>query len=157
MQKSRQEIKDNKIIGEILGSSEICRLAFMDGNRPYILPFNYGYRDNCIFIHCAREGRKIELLKENNQVCFEVEQHAEIIHSDKACRWTTRYRSVVGYGYVDIVDDFEEKCRGLDVIMKHNGARHKPDYEKKNVDNMLLLRLNITEISGKQSDSRNGA
>lgn len=57
------EIKDPKIIEEILSDSEICRIAMMDGDKPYILPFNYGYKHKAIYIHCAREGKKIEHLK----------------------------------------------------------------------------------------------
>ncbi len=70
MRKKNQEIADPKIIEEILKESEICRLAMMDGDKPYILPFNYGYKDNCIYIHCAKEGKKIDLLRKNGEVNY---------------------------------------------------------------------------------------
>jgi nitroimidazol reductase NimA-like FMN-containing flavoprotein (pyridoxamine 5'-phosphate oxidase superfamily) len=157
MKRSKQEITGRNIIEEILSTSEICRLGFMDNDRPYILPFNYGYRDNCIYIHCAREGKKIDLIRKNNSVCIEIEQHAEIERHARACKWATAYRSVVGYGRVEIISDYVQKSRGLDIIMKHNGAddSHDLNYEKGQVDAMLILKVEITEITGKQSSQWN--
>ncbi len=63
MRKINQEIKDLQIIEDILSSSIICRIAMIDGERPYLLPFNYGYKDNCIYIHSALEGKKLDVLR----------------------------------------------------------------------------------------------
>jgi nitroimidazol reductase NimA-like FMN-containing flavoprotein (pyridoxamine 5'-phosphate oxidase superfamily) len=151
MRKKNQEITDKNILEEILAGSKICRLAMMDGNRPYIVPFNYGYKDGYIYIHSALEGKKLELLRQNNKVCFEVEQVAEIITYPVACRWETAYCSVIGYGEVEIVTDFDDKENGLKVIMAHNGFVGEATFEKKSVDLMVILKLRITEITGKQS------
>jgi nitroimidazol reductase NimA-like FMN-containing flavoprotein (pyridoxamine 5'-phosphate oxidase superfamily) len=93
----------------------------LDNDTPYILPFNYGYKDNGIYIHSAPEGGKIELLRKNNKVCFEIEQIAEIVKHDKPCKWETKYRSIVGYGEVEIITDYEQKKKGLDIIMSQYG------------------------------------
>lgn len=157
MRQLKQEITDKRIIDEILSKSEICRLGFIDTGRPYILPFNYGYRDGFVFIHCANEGKKIDLIKKNNIVCIEIEQTAKVKRYEKACKWSTLYRSVIGYGRVEIITDYEQKRQGLDVIMKHNGAdlSHDLNYEKDKVDSMSLLKVEITEITGKQSSNWN--
>jgi len=157
MRRVKQEISGRAIIDKVLSSSEICRLGFMDNDRPYILPFNYGYQDNCIYIHCANEGKKIDLIKKNNNVCIEIEQIARIERYEKACKWATRYRSLIGYGTVEIITDYEQKRKGLDVIMKHNGANetHDLNYEKNQVDSMSILKVKITEITGKQSSNWN--
>jgi nitroimidazol reductase NimA-like FMN-containing flavoprotein (pyridoxamine 5'-phosphate oxidase superfamily) len=83
MKKKNQEIIDKRIINEILTCSEICRIAMLDNDSPYILPVNYGYKDNIIYIHSAPEGKKIDLLKKNNKICFEIEQKAEIVKHEK--------------------------------------------------------------------------
>lgn len=72
MRKINQEITDQKIIEQILSSSKICRLAMIDGNSPYLLPFNYGYKEGAIDIHTAPEGKKLKIPKENNLVCFQI-------------------------------------------------------------------------------------
>ena len=95
MRKTKQEITDEKVLEEILSGAEICRLAMMDGHRPYLLPFNFGYADGSLYIHSAPEGKKIELLNINNQVCFEIEDTVRIIKKEKACGWTTLYRTLL--------------------------------------------------------------
>src|SRR6056297_506371 len=152
MKKVNQEIKDKAELEEILSNSEICRLGFMDKNSPYILPFNYGYQDNCIYIHCANKGKKIDLIKQNNYVCIEIEQSARIEKYKKACKWTTSYRSLIGYGFVKIITDEEQKRKAMDIIMKHNGASasHDLNYENNKIASMSILKVEITEMTGKQ-------
>ena len=153
MRKARQEIKDNKVLEEILKGSLICRLAMIDGNLPYMLPFNYGYRDGCLYIHSAPEGKKIELLGKNKRVCFEVEDKMEITGGEKACDWSTRYRSVVGYGDVDILTDESGKQDGLQVIMAQHGAPELNEFNPHNLKRMVILRITIRSMTGKQSSN----
>ncbi len=155
MRRIKQEISDKGIIEEILEKSEICRLGFMDQDRAYVLPFNYGYQDNHIYIHCAKEGKKIDLIKKNNTVGIEIEQTSRIQRNQKACKWTTIYRSVVGYGEVEIITNDDGKRQGLDIIMKHNGADENTDlnYDQQHLDSVSILKIRITEITGKQSSN----
>lgn len=155
MRKHNQEITDVKIIEEILSYSEICRIAMMDGDKPYILPFNYGYENNSIYIHCAPEGKKIDLLKINSSVCFEIEHTAELLKAEKACKWSTRYRSIVGYGEVRIISEFDQKKRGWEIIMRSNGAEGALEFEKKHVDAVAILKLEISSLNAKQSSNWN--
>ena len=155
MRKANQEITDKLILEDILKQANICRLAMIDKELPYILPFNYGYHENCIYIHSAPAGKKIELLKVNQLVCFEVEQVAEIITNEIACKWSTLYRSVVGYGNVEIITDFEEKKHGLEIIMKQHGATGKLEFNKNEVEFIVILKLTISTMTGKQSSNWN--
>ena len=155
MIKSNQEIRDEKVLEEILAGAEICRIAMTDGDRPYMLPFNYGYKDRCIYIHSAPEGKKIGLLRKNNQVCFEIEHTVRIIRDEKACKWATLYRSVVGYGTVEIVTHPEGKQRGMEIIMAQHGAPELTAFDSGNMKRMIILKLTITSLSGKQSSNWN--
>ena len=157
MRKSNQEITEKRILEELLSGAEICRIAMMDGNRPYILPFNYGYRDGCIYIHAAPEGKKIELIRKNNQVCFEIEYQVSIIREETACKWSTRYRSLVGHGTMEIITDDPGKQLGLEAIMAQHGAPHLNLFEPKNMKHMVILKLTITSLTGKQSSNWNRA
>ena len=155
MRRIKQKISDKRIIEEILAKSVICRLGFVDQDRAYVLPFNYGYKDNHIYIHCAKEGKKIDLIRKNNTVCIEIEQMSRIQRNQKACKWATTYRSVVGYGEVEIITDREEKRQGLDIIMKHNGADENTDlnYDQQHLDSVSILKIRNTEITGKQASN----
>ncbi|HOU95711.1 MAG TPA: pyridoxamine 5'-phosphate oxidase family protein [Bacteroidales bacterium] len=153
MRRINQKIFDPKVVEDILLHSEICRLGFIDNDRAYILPFNYGYKNNHIYIHCANKGKKLDLLKKNNVVCIEIEHTARIERAENACDWGTIYRSLVGYGEVEIITDNEQKRDAMDIIMKHYGADSNTnmEYDSRKIDSLTILKIGITEISGKQS------
>lgn len=153
MRKARQEIKDKHILEQVLKSAVICRVAMMDGELPYMIPLNYGYRDGCLYIHSAPEGKKINLLRMNPEVCFEVEDEMEITRGEQACDWSTRYRSVVGYGHVEILLEEKDKQLGLELIMAQHGAPELNTFNQKNLDRMVILKLTITSMTGKQSSN----
>jgi uncharacterized protein len=153
MRRNDKEITDRKIIEEILTQSEICRIAMVDGDKPYIVPVNYGYSNGAIYIHGANQGKKIDLLKINNHVCFEIELKSEIIKSETSCGWTTRYRSIIGYGAIDFVTGFDQKKQGLDIIMAQYGKTENNLYNELQVESIVILKLNIEHITAKQSGS----
>ncbi|MCG8579278.1 MAG: pyridoxamine 5'-phosphate oxidase family protein [Bacteroidales bacterium] len=150
MRRKEREIKDAVIIHQILSQSSICRLAIHDEPFPYIVPMNYGYVDGTIYFHCATEGRKLDLLKKNNKVGFEIEYDSEVLKGAVSCQWTTRYRSVIGTGEVDIIDDIETKTLGLDTIMKQHGKADN-EYIPGAMAKALVLRLKIKSFTAKQA------
>lgn len=151
MRRKDKEITDKNIIRDMLAHSAVCRIGLIDGELPYIVPLNYGYSGDSLYFHSAPSGKKIELLKTNNRVCFEIEHSQEVIPNELACNWTSRYRSVMGYGTVEIITDPERKKKGLDIIMAHYGRSEKLIYKEASVEKMVILKLTIDEISGKQS------
>lgn len=154
MRQAKREIKDARILEEILKGAIICRVAMIDGDLPYIIPFNYGYSQDCLYIHSAPEGKKLDLLRKDNRVCFEVEDTIGIDKGEVACDWTTSYRSVVGYGTVEILSDEDSKQQGLEIIMAQHGAPELTDFNPRNLDRMVILKLTITSLTGKQSKNR---
>ena len=155
MRRREREITDSEVIEEILRKSEVCRIAMIDQDIPYIVPLNYGYKGNALYIHSAPEGRKMEILKLNNHVCFEIEYSSEIIREGKACDWGTRYRSLIGYGFAEIITDTEQKEEGLDIIMSHNGKLDTASYSNSLVESLVIIKIVIDSISGKQSGDWN--
>jgi len=155
MRRKDKEITDKKIIEEILSKSVLCRIAMIDDGRPYIVPLNYGYFNNELYFHSALTGKKIELLKLNKNVCFEIEYSTEIIKADVSCKWSMRYRSLIGYGTIEIIENNDQKRHGLDIIMAQNGKSLNNIYEEKQINNLLILKLKIDEISCKQSGNWN--
>lgn len=153
MRKVNQEITDKTIIEEILKTATICRLGLIDYLKPYILPVNYGYKDGFIYIHSAPEGKKIEILKKNNLVCFEIEGTTKTISHETPCKWSERYQSIIGYGTVEFITDFEAKAKALEIIMHQHGASGIQIFEKKQVEFVVILKLKIDELTAKQSSN----
>jgi nitroimidazol reductase NimA-like FMN-containing flavoprotein (pyridoxamine 5'-phosphate oxidase superfamily) len=155
MRRKNQEIIDRNVIEEILQKSLICRIGTISDGVPYIVPLNYGYDNNAIYIHSASEGKKMDILRANNKVCFEIEDTTEIIRKDLPCDWATKYRSLIGYGTVEIITDSEQKKRGLDIIMAQHGKTVNNVYKEEQVENLVILKLIIERVTGKQSKNWN--
>ncbi len=151
MRRKEKRIEQHNIIQEILEKSDICRIAFCTDDIPYIVPVNYVYFNQGIYFHSAPAGKKIEFIKKNNKVCFEIEGSSEIIPAEKACNWGTRYRSLIGSGTITIFDNREDKIKGLDMLMKKYSGKDHLEYNNGNLDNMVIIKIDITDISGKQS------
>jgi len=98
MKRKDKEITDRMEIESILSQARICRIGFSQNTKPYIVPMNFGYKDGYLFFHCAQEGMKIDIIKQNNNVCFEVDINHEITDTGIPCDWSTRYSSVIGFG-----------------------------------------------------------
>jgi nitroimidazol reductase NimA-like FMN-containing flavoprotein (pyridoxamine 5'-phosphate oxidase superfamily) len=150
MRRKDKEVTDQRIIQELLSTAEICRLATADEGEPYIVPLNYGFRDNALYVHSAAAGRKIDILKRNPRVCFELESDSAIVRHEEPCHWGTKSRSVVGYGHVEILTDYEEKKRGLDIILAHYGKAGPNAYDEKQVQAIVILQIAIESVTCKQ-------
>ncbi len=150
MRRSDKEIKDDHIIQDILSKSEVCRIAMVDGTEPYIVPLNYAHSNNMLFIHSAPEGRKIEVLKRDGRVCFEIEYGSEVLMGNPPCKGTAKFRSLIGYGRIEIATDTATKKLGLDLLSAKYG-NIAGEYDKESFDKVVMLVLIIDKISGKQS------
>ena len=150
MRRKDKEILDQEEIFSIIQKAQYCRVAFCDGEVPYVLPFNYGYANGALYIHCAPEGRKIEILKKNNRVCFQLDADVQMSEGEKACGWSVKYRSVIGYGICRIVQEAEGLKEGLKILMaQYTDKRH--NITDNDLAGVVLLKIDIDEVTGKQS------
>ena len=150
MRRKDKQIDNQNIINEIFVNSQICTLAIFDKEYPYVIPMNYGFQEGSLYFHCATEGKKIDLIRKNNKVGFIIEQAHEVLTDDISCKWTTKYRSIMGQGEMEILCNAKEKRAGLDIIMKHHG-KMKNSYSEAAINKIFVLTLKINSYSAKQS------
>lgn len=150
MRRKEKEITDKSEIESIIRKSLVCRLGLADNGTPYIVPLCFGYKDNSLYFHSAKEGRKIEILKRNNGICFEFDDNLEVQAGKAACDWGMKYRSVIGYGQAFFVEDPEEKRKALDIIMAQY-ADGTFEYSEKALGKALVIKVEIESMSGKKS------
>jgi nitroimidazol reductase NimA-like FMN-containing flavoprotein (pyridoxamine 5'-phosphate oxidase superfamily) len=150
MRRKDKAIQDRDEIEGIIHSSLVCRLALSDDNRPYVVPLSFGYRDDTLYFHSAAEGRKVEILKKNSTVCFEFDVDHEVVEGEKACKWSMKYRSVIGFGKASFVDDPEEKRKGLDAILEHYSG-DLLEVPEAALENIVVIKVEIESMTGKQS------
>lgn len=151
MRRTDKEVTDRDTMVGILAEAGICRLAMVDNGQPYLVPMNFVYRDGCLYFHSAPEGRKLEVLKRYPRVCFEVEARVEIASAEKACDWSTRYFSVVGYGEASLVEDAQDKLDILQAIMQKYSGRGNWEIAAGVVNTLVVLRVSIEQMTAKKS------
>lgn len=152
MRRKDKEITDRMEIESILSQARICRIGFSQNNKPYIVPMNFGYKDGYLFFHCAQEGMKIDIIKQNNNVCFEVDINHEITDTGIPCDWSTRYSSVIGFGKALLVKDPIEKKLALNVIVNHYSPKAKFKYSEEALNKVGIIKIEITSMTGKKSE-----
>jgi hypothetical protein len=151
MRRKEKEIKDKSEIESIIGKSQVCRLGLSEDGLAYIVPLCFGYKDNSLYFHSAKEGRKIEILKRNDQVCFEFDIDAQIHSGKTACAWGMKYRSIIGYGTASFIEDPEKKRKALDIIMSQY-ADGEFAYPAKALKEILVIKVEISHMTGKKTD-----
>ena len=148
--KAIKDIIELEELVDIIKKCKICHVGMVDGDTPYVLAMNFGYADQAIWLHCAKEGKKIDILKHNNKICIEFDTDHKLFarHEHVACSWRLAYRSVIVQGHALFIDDYDEKVKGLNIFMK-NYSDQDFEYSKPSVDNIQIIKIPIESITGR--------
>jgi nitroimidazol reductase NimA-like FMN-containing flavoprotein (pyridoxamine 5'-phosphate oxidase superfamily) len=151
MRRKDKEITDNNIIEDILKEAPVCRIGLIDGKYPYVIPMNFVYHDNSIYIHSANEGKKIDLIKKNNSVCFEVDIKGELKTNEKPCNFGYKYFSITGNGKAFFIEEINEKKQALITLMKKHTNSEEWEIAEDELKKTAVIKINIKTIAGKKS------
>ena len=151
MRRKDKQINDIAAIEDILSKATVCRLGLCEANQPYVVPLCFGYKDSALYFHCAGQGKKLDILRKNNNVCFEVDIDHELIKAGKPCDLGMKYKSVIGFGKAVFIEEVELKRKAFDIILQHfsEGAF---EYPEEAVKNTAVIKVEIQSMTGKKSD-----
>ena len=151
MRRKDREITDRIRMEAILKEAPVCRVALADGGEPYVVPVCFGYADDTLWFHSAREGKKTDIIAGNPRCCIEVDRCEGPIRNENPCKWEIRYRSVICTGMASIVNDPAEKRRGLACIMAHyGGGEHS--FTEEELERVCVVKIEIGQMTGKEYD-----
>ena len=151
MRRVDREVTDRSQIDEIIRSCLVCHIGMSKDDRPYVLPFSFGYVDGCIYIHTADCGAKIEYFTTNPYVAFCLESDVELVSSpEPPCSWSFKYQSVAGRGSITEVTAQDERMSALASIVSHYGHSDHP-FSAVALKKLRVWRIEIHSISGKSS------
>lgn len=154
MRRKDREVTDSTKIADIISRCTCCRIGFDDDGEVYIVPLNFGYQTKentyTFYFHGANEGRKIDLMKKNPNVGFEMDTDYALHEADYACGHSARFQSIIGNGIVSIVSETEEKKLGLSLLMEHNTGKRDWDFDEKMVNAVSVFKLEVTKMSCKE-------
>lgn len=151
--KRELEVTDINEIKEILDKSMIVHVGMVDGDEPYVVPMNYGYilEDGILslYLHGANIGRKIDIIKKNPKVFFEMECDVTPFEGKVACQYGTTYASVMGLGKAEILEVPEDKIDGLAKFMKTQTGKDFT-FDERMVSIVSVIKITATEFTAKR-------
>ncbi|GGC84633.1 pyridoxamine 5'-phosphate oxidase family protein [Enterococcus wangshanyuanii] len=154
MRRKEFEVTEKDRFDEILAEAHVVRLAFFDQEFPYIVPVNFGYEWQeerlFLYVHGARQGKKLSLLKENPKIGFEMDCRHKLITADEASKYTYHYRSIIGQGVATILTDLERKRHALLKLMEHETKRMDFDIPDKQVLGTGLIQIEVKRFTAKE-------
>lgn len=129
MRRKDREVTDINDILRIAEEAKILHLGLFDTDYPYIVPLHYGYEyvdgKLVFYMHCAKEGHKLDLIKKEPRVCATLECNVHPVSGgDCPCNYGSTFASVIARGVAAIVDSEQEKMHGLHLLMKNQTGRH---------------------------------
>lgn len=155
MRRKDREVTDLGEILAIVGKAKILHMGMFDGDHPYVVPLHFGYefredtRELVFYMHGAREGHKLDLLRQNANVCIELDCGVELIPGgDDPCRYGSTYASVIGTGRAEPIDDVPEKIKGLNLIMENQTGRPF-DIGAEAASSVTVIRATLSSFTAK--------
>lgn len=159
MRRKDREITDNESMETILRDADTCHLALLDGDAPYAVALNYGWErkaDGCfiLYFHCAREGRKLEVIDRNGKAAFFIDTGHELETGERPCDWSMKFRSLSGSGMIRRARDDGERRKALSLVMEHYAGEAAfaamGDFDGRVLAATEALILEVVEITGKE-------
>ena len=149
------EIKSKGKIKEFLNQEHVGRIASIDKNGfPQIIPMNFVFLNDAIYMHSHTKGEKLDNIKKNQKVGFEVDRELEFLPSyfedpNDASLADTLYISVVIKGTGKIVEDKKEKTLALNGLLK----KYQPEgfYEPIKPQMQVLDEVAIIKVTPTES------
>ena len=151
--------RDREVVGltnilAILDKCDIMRIGLCVDNKPYIVPLNFAYEvtgeEVYIYFHCASKGKKLDMIAQNSNACFEADCSYKTIEAENACDWSAEFESVIGDGKITILEEETQKVSALDTLMKRYGFPGKPHYIPSALAAVTVLQIRVTSMTGKR-------
>lgn len=159
---AKRECKDEEKINQFLAQAKTGFLGLSAKKQPYVIPLNYVWMNNSFYFHGASEGRKIEMIDENNHVCFTISEEFGTLVSPIPAHTDTAYMSVVAFGKVELVQDIDEATKSMQVMLD----KYVPDYydsalSKSHVEKYTssmgsktaIYKISVSQLTAKENES----
>ena len=154
MRRKDREVTAPERIREIIQACDCIRLGICDGDTAYVVPLSFGFTEGggsyAFYLHCASVGKKLDLLRRNPHVGFELDTHHVLVSGERACDYTLRYQSVMGTGTVTWLTSAEAKKEALGHLMRQCSGLDRWTFTDAEVERVTLLRLDAAELTCKE-------
>ena len=147
------EVTDMNEIIDILDKCLIVHIGMIDGDEPYVVPLNYGYTMEdgklTLYMHGATEGRKLDVMRANPKVFFEMNCEVTPFEGKMACQYGTSYACLMGKGLAEVVEDIEDKKKYLSLFMKTQTGKDFT-FTDGMISTVSIMKIDVTEYTAKR-------
>jgi len=153
VRKANKEIRDISIVEHLLRTCHVGRLGTIGNDGyPLVKPLNFTYHDRKIYFHTALAGEKIEDIKRDSRVCFEVDLPIAFVRArNQPCEAEYLYRSVIIKGRASLVLDPHERARAFKSLMdKYQPEGGYGQYVPEKLSLTGIVRIDLEEMVGKE-------
>ena len=155
MRRRDREIESTEELLAVLDACQVMRIGMTDEDGVYVLPMNFGYQyedgELTFYMHGALEGKKLDLIRRNPKVGFELDCDHKLIEGKVACQYGFHYASIVGKGIAKIITEPQEKIKGMTVLMKSITGKDF-EFNEKLVSIVSVIKITATQFSGKRRE-----
>lgn len=147
MRKSNRAIDLNEA-KEVLKKGEYGILSYInEEGAPVGIPLNYAWLDNALYFHCAREGEKLDGIRNNKSVSFTVVGQTEVLPD----QFSTKFESVILHGEAVLLEGQEKQMALESLIEKYSPDFHPQGmkYIASALDDTEAVKIEVLKISGK--------
>lgn len=153
MRRKDREVSDIDGIINIIEKCKVCHVAMVDNGLPYVVPLNFAYtiKENTLtlYFHSAKTGRKLDILQQNNNVCFEMVCEGKLGHVENPCNSGCFFESVLGFGKIEFIDDVDEKCKALTLLMRYQ-ANQEFSFTPEQANSVCIYKIITKDFIGKK-------
>lgn len=148
MRRIRQLLPEEECIG-ILENGKVAVWAVAgDDNYPYAVPINYVYSDGHIYIHCAKQGHKLDAIRRNPKCSICIIDKDDVVQNE----FTSYFRSVIAFGLAGIIEEEYKIIEALRLLCGKYCPGIDPDDEiQKFLRNVCIVCIKLTEVTGKEA------
>ncbi len=139
---------DKEVIRQIMTDCQVCSMSMVDeSGDPYVVPMNFGFDEEYIYLHSGAEGQKMKFLKKNPKVCINFSTGHELRwqHERVACSYGMKYKSILVFGEVKIIEEKEDKITVLNHVMNQYTDREFK-YSDPAVREVVAMKVKIDKL-----------
>lgn len=153
MRRADKAMRDEHEMLTLIRSQRLLTLAMCADGEPYLVTVDYGFDESArtFYFHCAREGKKLDVLRANPVVWGQVVE--DLGYVDGECDHA--YRSVHFRGRAEVLSDEVAKRAALRLMMRQLESDVSEDrwaeFEAKALDKVVVVAVHVEAMTGKRS------
>lgn len=138
---------------EIVKKCKVCNIAMLNGDMPYIVPMNFGYETSgetlTLYFHSAIKGLKLDCLRQNPNVCVEMDCDHEPFYDELPCKNGFKFASIIGTGKAEFLTQRDEKEKGINALMLHQVGKTYT-FTDQQLRSIEVIKVTLDAFTGKR-------